>query len=42
MDAFALTLELPFTVILVKGELEGMLSSSIVADRKSYSKWKAG
>ena len=32
MDAFALTIKSPFPVIVVKGDLEGMLTSSIVAD----------
>ena len=34
MDAFALTLKSPFPVIVVKGGLEGMLTSSVVADRQ--------
>ena len=34
MDAFALTLKSPFPVIVVKGGLEGMLTSSVVAGRQ--------
>ena len=34
MDAFVSTLKSPFPVIVVKGGLEGMLTSSIVAEQQ--------